>query len=157
MRTALGSLRATLVVALGALAVPGVAAAQDPAAHTDTSQRIVRSGDLAAVVSDAPENLRAKRRDLEAHGGWYDAGDHVKFSFPTAMAATPADAAVPALRGMAPDPDGLEGITLPLNNTGSVAPGTVRTPGAPEFGFDVSIQTAGVRFPYLRFPPLPDV
>jgi hypothetical protein len=29
--------------------------------------RIVRQHDLAAVVSDAPEGLRAKRRDLEAH------------------------------------------------------------------------------------------
>jgi hypothetical protein len=29
--------------------------------------RVLRSGDLAAVVSDAPDGLRAKRRDLEAH------------------------------------------------------------------------------------------
>jgi uncharacterized protein GlcG (DUF336 family) len=49
---------------------------------------------------------------------------------------------------------------------------TARTPGAPEFGFDVSAQKArsaagpslpgshasaqtGVRFPYLRYPPFP--
>lgn len=35
---------------------------EDPA-----TLRVVRSGELAAVVSDAPENLRPKRRDLEAH------------------------------------------------------------------------------------------
>ncbi|MGV9555529.1 GvpL/GvpF family gas vesicle protein [Streptomyces sp. NPDC003522] len=29
--------------------------------------RVLRAGDLAAVVSDAPENLRPKRRDLLAH------------------------------------------------------------------------------------------
>jgi hypothetical protein len=29
--------------------------------------RVVRQGDLVAVVSDAPEDLRAKRRDLETH------------------------------------------------------------------------------------------
>ena len=29
--------------------------------------RVLRCGDLAAVVSDAPESLRARRRDLEAH------------------------------------------------------------------------------------------
>jgi Gas vesicle synthesis protein GvpL/GvpF len=31
------------------------------------SLRLVRQDGLAAVVSDAPENLRAKRRDVEAH------------------------------------------------------------------------------------------
>jgi hypothetical protein len=35
----------------------------DPACQV----RIIREGDLAAVVSDAPENLRPKRRDLLAH------------------------------------------------------------------------------------------
>jgi hypothetical protein len=34
---------------------------------TMPSLRIVRGQDLAAVVSDAPEGLRPKRRDLEAH------------------------------------------------------------------------------------------
>jgi len=29
--------------------------------------RVLAEGDLAAVVSDAPEGLRAKRRDLLAH------------------------------------------------------------------------------------------
>jgi hypothetical protein len=29
--------------------------------------RIVREGGLAAIVSDAPEKLRARRRDLETH------------------------------------------------------------------------------------------
>jgi Gas vesicle synthesis protein GvpL/GvpF len=32
-----------------------------------SSLRLVRQDGLAAVVSDAPENLRAKRRDVEAH------------------------------------------------------------------------------------------
>lgn len=31
--------------------------------------RLIRADDLVAVVSDAPEGLRAKRRDLEAHEG----------------------------------------------------------------------------------------
>lgn len=105
-----------LSAALGALAVPSVAAAQDPAAPTKPSEqlheltghepvsvsgllqvdggwelvvdvvelrrvpdtasplatyrararasRVVREQDLVAVVSDAPEGLRAKRRDL---------------------------------------------------------------------------------------------
>jgi hypothetical protein len=33
-----------------------------------SGQRVVRSNDLAAVVSDAPQVLRAKRRDLVTHG-----------------------------------------------------------------------------------------
>lgn len=32
-----------------------------------TPLRVVTGGELAAIVSDAPENLRPKRRDLEAH------------------------------------------------------------------------------------------
>jgi hypothetical protein len=89
MRKVLGSFGATLAAALVMAAVPVSAGA--------THDHNV--GDLAAVVSDAPESLRAKRRDLEAHadlvarGGSYDAGDHVKFSFPTAVAATPAGSA----------------------------------------------------------------
>jgi hypothetical protein len=35
--------------------------------NRSSANRIVRDGDLAAVVSDAPEGLRAKRRDLEIH------------------------------------------------------------------------------------------
>jgi hypothetical protein len=31
------------------------------------------------------------------------------------------------------------------------------TSDAPEFGFDVSVQAAGVRFPYVRYPPFPDL
>jgi hypothetical protein len=139
MRTILGSLRATLVVALGALAVPGVAAAQDPAAHTDTTQRIVRQEGLVAVPSDAPEGLRAKRRDLEAHQGSYDAGDHVRLSFPTAMGATPGG---PALDGIGVEADALHSV-----DTDGVALATVRTPDAPEFGFDVSVQAARPFFP----------
>jgi hypothetical protein len=34
-----------------------------------TSVRVLREGELAAVVSDAPANLRAKRRDLTIHDG----------------------------------------------------------------------------------------
>ena len=101
-----------LSAALAALAVPGVAAAQDPAARTNPKEetheptglepvsvsglaqvddgwtvevvvelrrvpdtdgasarksRAVRHGGLVAVVSDAPEGLRAKRRDLAMH------------------------------------------------------------------------------------------
>lgn len=37
------------------------------------SLRVVRTDELAAVVSDAPEGLRPKRRDLEAHEGVLDA------------------------------------------------------------------------------------
>jgi hypothetical protein len=33
----------------------------------DPALRVLRHDDLAAVVSDAPEDLRAKRRDIEAH------------------------------------------------------------------------------------------
>jgi hypothetical protein len=139
MRTILGSLRATLVVALGALAVPGVAAAQDPAAHADATQRIVRQEGLVAVPSDAPEGLRAKRRDLEAHQDSYDAGDHVKLSFPTAVAATPGG---PPLDGIGVEADALHSV-----DTDGVALATVRTSDAPEFGFDVSVQAARPFFP----------
>jgi YD repeat-containing protein len=138
MRKVLGSLAATLTVALVMAAVPVSAGA--------TQDHDV--GDLAAVVSDAPESLRAKRRDLVAHadlealGGWYDAGDNVKFSFPTAMVATAARAAGPAPGGMAVDPDGLEGVVLPISNTGSVALGTASTQDAPEFGVDVGVEAA---------------
>jgi hypothetical protein len=139
MRTILGSLRATLVVALGTLAMPGVAAAQDAAAHTDTTQRIVRQEGLVAVPSDAPEGLRAKRRDLEAHQVSYDAGADVKLSFPTAMAATPGG---PALNGIGVEADALHSV-----DTDAVALATVRTTGAPEFGFDVSFQAGRPFFP----------
>jgi hypothetical protein len=71
----------------------------------------------------------------------------VNLMVPTAMVAAPAGAAGPAPGRMAVDPDGLERVTLPLNDTGSAALGTVRTPGAPEFGFDVSVQAARPFFP----------
>jgi hypothetical protein len=59
--------------------------------------RVVRQGDLAAVVSDAPEDLRAKRRDLEAHN-WIlealgDTGAVLPMRFGT---VAPDDAAVQA-------------------------------------------------------------
>jgi hypothetical protein len=101
MRKVLGSFGAILAAALVIAAVPVSAGA--------THDHNV--GDLAAVVSDAPESLRAKRRDLEAHadlvarGGSYDAGDHVKFSFPTAVAATPAGAAGSARGGIGVEAD----------------------------------------------------
>ncbi|MFE6155667.1 GvpL/GvpF family gas vesicle protein [Streptomyces sp. NPDC057889] len=41
----------------------GMGGIGEPARHV----RIVREGDLAAIVSDAPENLRPKRHDLLAH------------------------------------------------------------------------------------------
>jgi gas vesicle protein GvpL/GvpF len=37
------------------------------------SLRVIRDDDLAAVISDAPEGLRAKRRDLETHQKIIDA------------------------------------------------------------------------------------
>jgi hypothetical protein len=81
-------------------------------------------------------------------GGWLEGGnDGWNSLVPTAMAASPAGTAGLAAAGMALDPDGLEGVVLPLNDTRSAAPGTVRTPGAPEFGFDVSVQTARPFFP----------
>ena len=45
------------------LRLEGIAGVGDPAAEL----RTVRTKDLSAVVSDAPEDLRAKRRDLVAH------------------------------------------------------------------------------------------
>lgn len=55
--------------------VYGVTAASHPAlpeglrgvGDPPLAVRVLRAGDLAAVVSDAPENLRPKRRDLLAH------------------------------------------------------------------------------------------
>ncbi|MFJ9714735.1 GvpL/GvpF family gas vesicle protein [Streptomyces sp. NPDC101213] len=55
--------------------VYGITAASHPALPDGLSGvgepplpvRVLRAGDLAAVVSDAPENLRPKRRDLLAH------------------------------------------------------------------------------------------
>ncbi|MFC9291423.1 GvpL/GvpF family gas vesicle protein [Streptomyces sp. NPDC057052] len=55
--------------------VYGITAASHPALPEGLSGvgepplpvRVLRAGDLAAVVSDAPENLRPKRRDLLAH------------------------------------------------------------------------------------------
>jgi hypothetical protein len=63
------------------------------------------------------------------------------------MAASPAGAAGLAPGGMAPDPDGLEGVALPLNGTSSVALGPGSTQDAPEFGFDVSVQAVRPFFP----------
>ena len=52
------------VTAAAHLALPeGLAGVGDPPLPV----RVLRAGDLAAVVSDAPENLRPKRRDLLAH------------------------------------------------------------------------------------------
>jgi hypothetical protein len=151
MRKALGSLSATLAVAL-VMAAAAVAAA---AMHSGskgcaTKESCAASGLDAAVASsrDAGETTTS---------GAYDAGDHVDFSLPSARAMAPAAATGRAPGGMALDPDGLEGVVFPLNDTGSVVVDTVRTPDAPEFGFDVSVQAAGVRFPYLRYPPLPDL
>jgi hypothetical protein len=140
MRKVLGSLGAALAVALVMAALPVSAGAP------------TGGDDLAAVVSDAPEGLRAKRRDLEAHEGSFYPGDNVTFSLPTAMAATPAGAAGPALGGSGVDTDGPDSV-----DTNSVALGTVRTPDAPQFGFDVSVQTAGVRLPYVRYPAFADL
>ncbi|MFF8309012.1 GvpL/GvpF family gas vesicle protein [Streptomyces lydicus] len=50
------------------LNLDGVHGIGDPAAEL----RTVRTKDLSAVVSDAPPNLRAKRRDLVAHQGVQD-------------------------------------------------------------------------------------
>lgn len=55
--------------------VYGIARADHPALDKDVvgvgdpprPVRVVRAGELAAVVSDCPENLRPKRRDLLAH------------------------------------------------------------------------------------------
>lgn len=55
--------------------VYGIAHASHPSMshHTDGigepphPVRVLRASDLAAIVSDAPDNLRPKRRDLLAH------------------------------------------------------------------------------------------
>jgi hypothetical protein len=49
---------ATIVAAL---------AGSSPFDNASARDRVVRGGGLAAIVSDAPQGLRAKRRDLEAH------------------------------------------------------------------------------------------
>jgi hypothetical protein len=50
-----------------ALAVTIMAAAAVSAVDSASAGPIVRHEGLVAVVSDAPDNLRAKRRDLVAH------------------------------------------------------------------------------------------
>jgi Gas vesicle synthesis protein GvpO len=70
-----GDLAITAIAVL-AVAAPGSAALATYRVTTDDTgdvssyERLRRfnRGELVAVVSDPPENLRAKRRDLEAHG-----------------------------------------------------------------------------------------
>jgi hypothetical protein len=68
---------ATTLAALAGVSTFDSASAQGRGSHQDRiafgehvalGQRVVRSNDLAAVVSDAPQELRAKRRDLVDHG-----------------------------------------------------------------------------------------
>jgi hypothetical protein len=141
MRKILGSLAATLAVALGLAALPMLAAATHSGSQGCATKVGCATSGLRAAVTSAP--------DAAGHlttSGVHDAGDHLHFSLP-ATAAAPAGADVPPPNGMALDPDRLEGVVLPLNDTGSAALATVRTPDAPEFGFDVSIEAARPFFP----------
>jgi hypothetical protein len=64
-------------------------------------QRVSRSDGLSAVVSDAPEGLRAKRRDVEAHS----------LSPLTRQGRNPAAVGAPVMRGMgAPAMRGVGGM-----------------------------------------------
>jgi hypothetical protein len=141
MRKILGSLAATLAVALVLAALPMLAAATHGGSQGCATKVGCATSGLRAAVASAP--------DAAGHpptSGVHDAGDHPDFSLPV-TAAAPAGADVPPPSGMALDPDGLEGVVLPLNDTGSAALATVRTPDAPEFGFDVNIQAARPFFP----------
>jgi hypothetical protein len=150
MRKTLGSLGATLAVALLMAAVPVSAGATHSGSQGCATKAGCATTGLGATAASAPHTAGEATTS-----GMHDAGDHVDFSLSTAMAATPAGAAGAAPGGLALDPDGLEGVVLPLNDTGSATLATVRTPDASEFGFDVSAQAASVRFPYLRYPPFP--
>jgi hypothetical protein len=131
MRKILGPLGATLAVALVMAAAAVTAGAMHSGSKGCAIKESCATGGLGTAVASAP----------------------------AAVASAPAASGVagPAPGRMAIDPDGLEGIRLPLGDTGSVAPGTVHTSNAPEFGFDVSAQAASVRFPYLRYPPFPNL
>ena len=109
----LGSLGATLAVAL-VIATAAVAAG---AMHSGSKGCAIKescaTGGLNVAAASTPD-AASEAAATEVH----DAGDHL---------------------GMSLDPDGLEGVLLPLNGAGSLSLAKVRTSDAPEFGFDVSL------------------
>jgi hypothetical protein len=64
MRRIIGTIGATLAIVVVASSA-ALAGTQDTLADPDDARRLVRADGLAAVVSDAPEGLRAKRRDAK--------------------------------------------------------------------------------------------
>jgi hypothetical protein len=64
MRRIIGTIGATLAIVVVASSA-ALAGTRDTLADPDDARRLVRADGLAAVVSDAPEGLRAKRRDAK--------------------------------------------------------------------------------------------
>jgi hypothetical protein len=150
MRKVLGPLGATMAIALVMTAGAGAAGAMHSGSKGCATKESCATGGLGAAVASTPDAAREAPTS-----GVHDAGDHIDFSLPRARAAAAAGVTAPSLSGVAVDPDGLEGVLLPVNDAGSVSLGKLRTPDAPGFGFDVSVQAASVRFPYFRYPPFP--
>lgn len=57
----------TYVYGIAASSHPGLPEGMDGVGEPARPVRVIRAGELAAIVSDAPEGLRPKRRDLLAH------------------------------------------------------------------------------------------
>jgi hypothetical protein len=57
----------TYVYAISASSHPALPEGMDGVGEPPMPVRVLKEGDLAAIVSDAPEGLRPKRRDLLAH------------------------------------------------------------------------------------------
>jgi Gas vesicle synthesis protein GvpO len=64
MRRIIGTIGATLAIVVVASSA-ALAGTRDTLADPDDARRVLRGDSLAAVVSDAPEGLRATRRDAK--------------------------------------------------------------------------------------------